>query len=307
MEIKELKKLFSAEAVEADIRFLEPMRGHTSLRIGGEADVFVSPYDLRSLCNLIKVSRSKGIPVLPVGGGTNLLVRDRGIEGVVLSLAVFNSISVLSESADDVFIYADAGVPLPKLVEFSRKHGLSGLEGLSGIPGYLGGAIAGNAGAFGYEIKDTIVSVSVVDFSGSEKKLEREEIDFSYRSAGIPEGSIILGAELRLKKDEPEAVSERISGFLKEKKTRQPLGERSAGCVFKNPEGYQAGRLIDEAGCKGMKQGDIEVSSIHANFFVNKGKGSAEDFLRLMDKVASRVKEKFGIVLEPEIRIVGRC
>jgi UDP-N-acetylmuramate dehydrogenase len=180
------------------------------------------------------------------------------------------------------------------------------MEGLAGNPGSVGGAVAGKAGSFGFEIRDVITSISLLMPDGSQKELSAEDIVFEYRKAHVPSGSIILSAVLSLKKDEPFEIKKRFIEFINEKKSRQPVSKPSAGCVFKNQKDIAAGKLIDDAGCKGMRVGDIEVSEMHANFFINTGKGTADDFLKLMDIVGKKVKDKFGIVLEPEIRILGR-
>jgi UDP-N-acetylmuramate dehydrogenase len=245
-------------------------------------------------------------PVLPIGGGTNLLVSDKGIEGAVVSMAAINEIKVIGEDADSATVYVNAGYPLMKLLRFAADKGLAGMEGLAGIPGHLGGAIYGNAGAFGCEIKDVLVNLSVMQPNGNLIDFQRDAINFQYRHADLPEGVFIVGAVIRLGKDDPKAVSKRLDDFMKEKKSAQPIGERSAGCVYKNPKEMFAGKLIDEAGCKGMKVGDIEVSRKHANFFVNRGGGSAADYMKLMAEVSAKVEAASGVVLEPEIRIVGR-
>jgi UDP-N-acetylmuramate dehydrogenase len=306
VESEEFKKIFSEGAFEGEVRFMESMKDHTSLRIGGPADVFAMPQDPLSLRNMLVILKQEGIPFFPLGGGTNILVRDGGIEGVVISFKSFRKIEVLGESDRYVNIFVEAGTPLQRLVGFSRENGYSGIEGLAGIPGSVGGAICGNAGAFGYEIKDVLVWIAIMDAEGRLERFKAEGIEFGYRSSSIPMTELVLSAEVRLKKDKKDDVSVRIYDFLKMKQKSQPLGEPSVGCVFKNPPELSAGRLIDEAGCKGMRIGDVEVSDIHANFFINKGRASASDFLRLMEDVALRVKEKFGVVLEPEIRIVGR-
>jgi UDP-N-acetylmuramate dehydrogenase len=318
-----LRELFGEGIAGAEVRFMEPMKGHTSLQIGGPVEVFISPRSAESLGDIIRVARGNGVPVLPVGGGTNLLVRDAGIEGAAVSVSFARELAVVEESAGDVTLVVGAGLHLQKLVGFCRGKGFSGIEGLVGIPGCVGGAVAGNAGAYGCEMKDVMLSMTIVDMKGEVRKPKREDIEFGYRHALLPEGAVILGAELRLMKDSPEGVSERVVGFHKRKKAQQPLNRRSAGCVFKNPgqrpgaigqrpgfpeetDAPTAGRLIEEAGCKGMRIGDIQVSRKHANFFINMGGGSAEDYLALMEKVASRVRDAFGIFLEPEIKVVGR-
>lgn len=304
--VEELEEIFSEITFEGDVRFMEPMMNHTSLRIGGPAYLFVIPRDLPSLKNILVVLKKRKIPFLALGGGTNILVRDGGIEGAVISLRSFKKIEILSEDVANVKIYVEAGTPLQRLVTFSREKGYSGIEGLAGISGSVGGAICGNAGAFGYEMKDVLISVSIMDDKGRIKSLKKEDIDFGYRRSSISSTDLLLSAEIMLKKDKKEHVSAKIEDFLKKKWETQPFSEPSAGCVFKNPPGLSAGKLIDEAGCKGMRIGNIEASSIHANFFTNKGKAKASDFIRLMENVAQKVKERFGVVLEPEIRIVGK-
>lgn len=306
METQNLKDIFSEGLFEGEVKFREPMRNHTSLKIGGPADIFAMPQDLSSLKNMhINLRRNK-IPFFPLGGGTNILVRDGGIEGAVISLRSFRRTGVLSKDNKYAYLFAEAGTLLQRIVNFSKENGYSGVEGLAGIPGTVGGAIFGNAGAFGYEMKDVLISVEVMDIEGRIKRFKAEEINFGYRSTSISQNELILGAEIKLKKDEKEEVSAKVDDFLEKKREKQPLREPSAGCVFKNPAGLSAGKLIDEAGCKGIKIGDVEVSSIHANFFINKGRANASDFIRLMEEVAHRVKERFGVVLEPEIKIVGR-
>jgi UDP-N-acetylmuramate dehydrogenase len=283
-----------------DMRFNEPMSMHTSLKIGGPADIALFPDEL-SLPELIKTLVKEGIPYIVIGGGTNILVRDRGIDGAVIFTSKMNNIALNAERST---FNAEAGCSLQKVIYLCVEHGLSGMEGLAGIPGSMGGAIAGNAGSFGYEIKDVIKSVNLLMHDGGIKELSASDMSFRYRSAKIPSGSIIISAVLALKKDEPFEIKKRFTEFINEKKSRQPVSKPSAGCVFKNPKDVAAGKLIDEAGCKGMRVGDIEVSSMHANFFINTGNATADDFLKLMDIVGKKVKDKFGIILEPEIRIM---
>ncbi|MDP2277851.1 MAG: UDP-N-acetylmuramate dehydrogenase, partial [Nitrospirota bacterium] len=195
---------------------------------------------------------------------------------------------------------------LQKLVSFSKEQGYSGIEGLVGIPGSVGGAIAGNAGAFGYSIKNALISVRMMNPDKGIYEMSASELGLEYRASKLPEDTVILSANMRLRKDVKEDVAKRTNSFLKQKRETQPLSEMSAGCVFKNPEGASAGRLIDEAGCKGMRIGGVEVSRMHANFFINKGDAKASDFLRIMDEVKKKVMKVFGTELEPEIRILGR-
>ncbi|MEW6002124.1 MAG: UDP-N-acetylmuramate dehydrogenase [Nitrospirota bacterium] len=294
------------EVIKGEVSFVEPMRNHTSLRIGGHADIFVMPEDLQSLEKIIVFTREREIPLFPFGGGTNVLVKDGGIEGVVISLKSFRKIEVLREEDGYVYLSVEAGVPLQRLLNFSKERGYSGIEGLAGIPGTVGGAICGNAGSFGYEMKDVFVSAMIMNSEGKERKFLAEEIDFGYRESGFLPGELILSAEIRLKEERREYVSAKVAEFLKMKLERQPVSELTAGCVFKNPQGLSAGRLIEDIGFKGMRIGDIEISKRHGNFFVNKGKASASDFLKLMEEVVKGVKASFGIILEPEIKIIGR-
>lgn len=300
------QEIISPDSFSGEVRFRETMKKHTSLKIGGLADVFAFPQDAVSLKNMLILLEEKSIPFVPVGGGTNLLVRDGGIGGVVVSLRDFRRIEIVKEENDLVSIFVESGVPLQRLVIFSKENGYSGIEGLVGIPGSVGGAIAGNAGAFGYEIKNVLVSVIVINAEGKMDKMSAGELGLEYRASKIPTGSIILGANIKMRRDIKEDITKRIDAFLREKSERQPISKLSAGCVFKNPEGTSAGRLIDEAGCKGMRIGDVEVSAVHANFFINRGNASASDFIRLMDEVRTKVISIFGVELEPEIRIVGR-
>ncbi|MGC2064082.1 MAG: UDP-N-acetylmuramate dehydrogenase [Thermodesulfovibrionales bacterium] len=282
------------------------MKEHTTLGIGGRADVFMTPDDPLSMRNLISLFRKKGVPFITLGRGSNLLVGDNGIDGAVLSLSTFTRIEVLKEGNSAVELFVEAGVPLQKLVNLCRESGYAGIEGLTGIPGTVGGAICGNAGSYGCEMKDVVVSVAIMDADGRLERFKGEGLGFSYRHSSIQKTDVVLSATLRLRRDEKERVAERTDRFFHEKSMTQPIAERSAGCVFRNPEGNSAGRLIDEAGCKGMRVGAIEVSPVHANFFVNKGEGTAADYMALMDQVASTVQARFGIMLEPEILVAGK-
>jgi UDP-N-acetylmuramate dehydrogenase len=303
----DFKEYLTSGGLDAEVRFGEPMKAHTYLGIGGPADIFVVPGSAAALAGLLRAAWESAVQVLPLGGGTNLLVSDGGIEGAVVSVAVLSDVKILEEDGSSATLYAGSGYPLMRLLRFAAERGLKGMEGMAGIPGQVGGAVAGNAGAFGCEMKDVTLRVNVMDREGKAVTLGRDELGFAYRHAELPAGAVLLGAELRLEKDDPAEVSKRLEGFLREKKATQPLGRRSAGCVYKNPPGDFAGRLIEAAGCKGMRAGGIEVSPVHANFFVNTGEGTAADYMNLMVEVASRVKMHSGVVLVPEIRMVGRC
>lgn len=284
---------------DRDIRYKknEPLSEYTTLKIGGEAKLIAFPKE-EEILELLRVIKNEGINYFIIGGGSNLLISDRGYNGVIINTKEMNSINLNEE-----FLTLSAGVNLMKAVIFSVKRGLSGLEGLIGIPGTVGGAIFGNAGSFGYEIKDCLYEIEVIDENLKLKTLKASELNFSYRSSGLPESIFIKSARFKLRR-ESQNLLEKIKEFISKKRETQPLKECSAGCVFKNPEGTSAGYLIDKAGLKGMRIGDIMISPVHANYFINVGKGTASDFLKLMELVKERVFKVFGVELKPEIRFL---
>jgi len=301
-----MKEIFRDDVFRGEVFADELMRAHTTLRIGGPADIYAIPRDLSSLRNLLLALKDEGVAAMPLGGGSNVLVSDEGIEGAVISMAFLNQVEIIEESVDEVRLFVEAGTPLQKLVSFAKAEGYGGIEGLVGIPGCVCGAVKGNAGSFGFEISDVVESVTVILMDGTVRVIEHGALGLGYRSCALSDGDIILSVNVRLKKGDAKEISRRSEEFLQEKLEKQPISKFSAGCVFKNPPGAYAGRLIDEAGCKGMKRGDIEVSKLHANFFVNRGRGSASDFLGLMEDVNERVATSFQVELETEIRIAGR-
>jgi len=285
--------------------FNEPMSSLTSLRIGGPADVVIAPLSVDDAVAVIKALGKLDLGFLPIGGGTNLLVMDAGIREAVLHMSSIDDMSMVGEAGSEVTLAVGAGLPMNRLLGFIRREGLSGMEGLSGIPGYVGGAIAGNAGSYGSEMMDVVNEVILIRPDGMTETLGKGQFSFGYRSSGLPEDSVIVGAKLVLSRDESVSVAARMDEALRKKNATQPLGQRSAGCVFKNPPGDSAARRIDEAGCKGMSVGSIMVSEKHAGFFINRGGGTASDFMRLMESVSKRVRDAFDIDLEPEIKVVG--
>ncbi len=305
LEMEDLKRKIK-DVFKGEVRFGEFMSLHTTLKIGGPVDVMVFPESVVALKELLLLTKREHIQSFVLGGGSNLLVGDRGIRGMAISLRSFRNVELLKDTGNgEVMLSVEAGIPLGSLINYTRRYGYSGIEPLAGIPGTFGGAVCCNAGSFGTEIKDVISSVVTMDGEGRIRVFNIQEMDFSYRSSNLPDDHIILSASIVLRRDDPEAVKMRIKEFLHKKAMTQPLSEPSAGCVFKNPEGDTAGRLIDEAGCKGMRVGDIEVSRMHANYFINRGNGTCRDFIRLMAQVRERVRRLSGVVLEPEIRIIG--
>ncbi len=313
VKTEELKIIF--EEVKCEKRFDEPMRKHTSFRIGGNADLLIFPRGTDDLKNIVCLCREKRIPSFILGFGTNLLVKDGGIRGVVVSLRKeFGDIKRQKEGDGNVEsritnheprITAGAGAGLRTLVNFTIKNELSGMEFASGIPGSVGGALVMNAGAKGGEMKDVVKSVSIMTSKGEAETLKNEDIKFSYRSSKFPSGSVILRAELLLKKGNGRDIRKTMKFLAMERKTKQPISSRSAGSVFKNPPGNFAGRLIESAGLKGFSAGDAVVSEKHANFIINKGNATAKDVLKLIEIVKERVLVNTGVSLEEEIKIVG--
>lgn len=275
----------------------ESMAKYTTLRIGGDADFVVFP-DEDSILKLIEIIKNEGVAYYVIGGGSNLVVKDEGFRGIIINTKKMNRIN-----SEGFTIRSSAGVMLPRLLAFVLKRKLSGMEGLIGIPGTVGGAIKGNAGSFGYEISDCLEEVEIITDKLEIKIFKKQDIDFQYRSSDLAESWIIKSATFSLKEDDGLSFN-RIKQFFQKKRQTQPLKEHSAGCVFKNPEGQSAGYLIEKAGLKGFRVGDITISHIHANYFINIGKGKADDFLRLMDIVKEKVFKLFSIELKPEIKIL---
>ena len=278
----------------------EPMVLHTSFKIGGPADLLVIPEDVKDLKAALAFARSKGLPSWVMGSGSNTLVRDGGIRGMVILPNAFQELTRVGTE-----VTAGAGVRLSRLLAFCCKQGLSGLEILSGVPGTVGGAVWGNAGAWGGSTSDHLARVQVVTDEGEELTLEREAIPFRYRFSGLPKGSVIVQATFALAPGDPTAIRQQISRWLVQRNTTQPVEFRSAGSIFKNPPRDYAGRLVEAAGVKGTRIGGAKISEKHGNFFVNLGDARAADVLALVALARERVRQTSGIDLELEIRVVG--
>lgn len=271
----------------------------THLRIGGPADWYLEPYAEQDVAFAVRVCRDLGVPLRVLGGGSNVVVADTGVRGAVLSLANLNRIV-----RDDARITAGAGVTLPSLLRATKDVGLAGLERLTGIPAVVGGAVAMNAGTRDGETFDLLRSLTVVEPDGEIAVWSPERFDATYRDGRL-RGAIAVQATFELVPDDPQAIFERFSASLKKRNSTQPVSQRSVGCVFRNPAGDAAGRLIEAAGCKTLRAGGIEVSGLHANYFVNHGGGSAADFVQLLREVQQRVRVEHGIELEPEVKFWG--
>ena len=279
----------------------EPMSKHTTYGIGGPVMAYITPKDRFDLSNILKFSSKHEIPVYFVGTGSNLLVADNGIKGIVLTPA--KSLKKLEINKDSVI--AESGVMLGRLVKECIKHNLTGLESLIGVPGTLGGALVMNAGAFGGEISNFLKSVDIMKMSGEINTFTNKDIDFSYRFSSFKKDEFILLARFELQAEKPEIINHKKLKASSGRKTNQPLRYRSAGSVFKNHKDYAAGYLIDNAGLKGTKIGDAEISTHHANFFINHGNASASDISALIRIAREAVLKKFDIELELEIQTIG--
>lgn len=276
-----------------------PLAPLTHLRIGGPADWFVEPYAEEDVAVLVRACRELDLPLRALGGGSNIVVADSGVRGVVVHLGNLNRIV-----RDGHRITAGAGVTLPSLLRATKEVGLAGLERLTGIPAMVGGAVAMNAGTRDGETFDLLVSLTVVDAAGALEVRGPDRFAATYRDGRL-QGAIAVQATFVLEPDDPMAIFERFSASLKKRNATQPVSQRSVGCVFRNPTGDAAGRLIEAAGCKTLRHGALEVSGLHANYIVNHGGGTAADFVALMREVQRRVRDDSGVQLEPEVKFWG--
>ncbi|MDP2681922.1 MAG: UDP-N-acetylmuramate dehydrogenase [Deltaproteobacteria bacterium] len=279
-----------------------PMKDYTSFKIGGNADVMAFPGDESDLVDVIRFASIKGFPVFVLGRGTNLLVRDNGVRGVVINLSDgFKEVLWIGDDEASV----GAGVGIIELVNLCKGRGFAGLEFAVGIPGTIGGAVFMNAGAYGGEIKDIVKRVETVDLNGQRHSFDKLSLKFSYRKCELSANMIITKAHLKFKKDNPEEIKNRIKEFKERRKTTQAIILPNAGSIFKNPPGLSAGRLIEESGLKGVKSGGAQISEVHGNYIVNLGNATAMDVLTLMAMARDKVFKVKGILLETEIKVVG--
>jgi UDP-N-acetylmuramate dehydrogenase len=278
----------------------EPMSKHTSLHIGGPADYFVRVTTERDLIGAIAVAREHELPVLMLGGGTNMLVSDRGIRGVVLQ----NDWSEVS--VDGTTITAASGTPLASVAAVAARNGIVGLEWMATVPGSVGGAVHGNAGAFGSETKDVLVDATLMDLNGDVWTVTNAELGFAYRTSNLQKTPIVVvRARCRGQPGDRASAVKRIKEIANERIAKQPLAQPNTGSIFRNPANDHAGRLIEAAGLKGATEGGAMVSTKHANFIVNVGDASATDVKRLMERCQQEVREKYGVELIPEVELVG--
>ena len=281
----------------------EPMSRHTSFKIGGNAEAYIKVNNISQLKAIIKECREAGVSFLLIGNGSNILVSDEGLQGVVVKLSgEFKNMSLLDETT----VYCGAGASLASLCKFALNSGLSGLEFAWGIPGSVGGALFMNAGAYGGEMKQVVHSVSHLTPAGEIGRIDRDDLGFGYRTSVYRKnGCIITGAVIKLKKDNPEDIRARMEDFMGRRSDKQPLDYPSAGSVFKRPEGAYAGALIEQCGLKGKCRGGAQVSEKHAGFIINRDKATAADVRALIREVQTTVANETGYQLECELIILN--
>ena len=284
-----------------EVRINESMKRHTSFRAGGEAAWFAIPESVQELNAVLRACEKANTPWYVIGNGSNLLVSDEGYPGVIISTEKFDKLEI-----DGKTVTAGAGVILSKAASMAYKSGLTGLEFAAGIPGSVGGACVMNAGAYGSEMKNVLKTVTVLTKGGEVVTLPAEELELGYRTSVIPKaGYLVLEAEMELEEGNPEEIKALMDDLAFRRKDKQPLEFPSAGSTFKRPEGYFAGKLIEDAGLKGFTVGGAQVSEKHAGFVINKGNAAASDIYALCKAVEQKVMEQFGVALEMEIKLLG--
>ena len=280
----------------------EPMKKHTTFRVGGPADLFVMPSSEEEVKAAAAICDEEKVPYYIVGNGSNLLVSDKGYRGVIIQL--YKEMSRIR--VEDNVIYAQAGASLAKIANTALESSLTGFEFAAGIPGTIGGACVMNAGAYGGEMKDVLLEVRVMTSDGEVIVLPKEKLELGYRTSVIAkEGYIVLEAAIELRPGEQETIRTYMEELREKRTSKQPLEYPSAGSTFKRPEGFFAGKLIQDAGLRGFQVGGAQVSEKHCGFVINAHEATAADIVSLMDQVSGRVREQFGVVLEPEVKKLG--
>ena len=296
--LQELKQIID----EKQILINEPMKNHTTFKVGGPADLFVMPESVDELKQIIEAAKNAGISTYVVGNGSNLLVGDLGYRGMIVQ--IYKNMNQVSCEGNE--ITAQAGALLSTIARLALDQELGGFEFASGIPGTLGGAVAMNAGAYGGEMKQVLKSATVLTRDGEVKVLSNEELKLGYRkSIIIDEDYIVLEAVIALAKADPEEITGKMNEYALARRTKQPLEYPSAGSTFKRPEGYFAGKLIQDSGLRGFSYGGAQVSEKHCGFVINKGNATAQDIVTLMKMVNDKVVETFQVPLEPEVKMIG--
>ncbi len=294
-------KIFEGQGF-MDVRFNEPLSAHTSFKIGGPADVLIRITSEDELRKALILSKGIGVPIFIMGNGSNLLVRDGGIRGVVLKINDgFDQIWI-----EGAIVRAQAGALLTAVSKSALRESLQGLEFASGIPGTIGGAISMNAGAYGGEMKDVVAQVRAMDKDGNVILLSGEEMEFAYRNSRVKKDDlIVLDVTMKLTSGDYSVIDERIKELTFQRTSKQPLELPSAGSTFKRPEGYFAGKLIEDSGLRGLRHGDAQVSEKHCGFVVNRGSSTCKEVMELIEVIRKTVRDKFGVELEMEIKLAG--
>lgn len=294
---QELANIVSEKNVTKD----KPLKDHTYTKLGGNADYFVTPTSYEQVQEVVKFAKRHDIPFTLLGNGSNLIIRDGGIRGIVMYLGKLNEIRV-----EGTMMIAQSGALIADVSKKALEHHLTGLEFACGIPGSVGGALFMNAGAYGGEIKDVLITTTVVDRNGELKELRAEQLDLSYRFSNIQKnGDIVLEATFGLAPGNYEEIKAKMDDLTYRRESKQPLEYPSCGSVFKRPPGYYAGKLIQDSGLQGKQIGGAQVSLKHAGFIINKDNATAKEYIALIEHVQKVVKEKFGVELEREVRIIG--
>ena len=295
--IDSFKKIYN----DSEIKIDENMSNHIHFKVGGPVDILLIPSKVNQVVETLKICKNENIPYFIIGNGSNLLVKDGGIRGVVIKLS-----NLLSIEVKDNTIKASSGTLLEDVSKKAVENSLTGFEFACGIPGSVGGAVFMNAGAYDGEIKNVIKEAEVLDRDGNIKVLSKEELELGYRTSKVMKDNLlVLSATFELTKGDKEKIQERVNELTEKRESKQPLEYPSAGSTFKRPEGYFAGKLIQDAGLKGASVGGAAVSEKHSGFVINKDGATAEDVLNLIAHVQNEVKKQFGVELHTEVRIIG--
>ncbi|SES73131.1 UDP-N-acetylmuramate dehydrogenase [Anaerobranca gottschalkii] len=289
--------------ITVNVKTAEPLSKHTTIKIGGNGDFLVIAQNLQEIVKLVTLAKERNQPLLIIGNGSNLLVSDEGVRGIVLK--ILNSKSKISVDNQSITVFS--GIPLSKLIFWAISNGYSGIEELIGIPGTLGGSVVMNAGAMGREIGELVQWVKVLDIDNLEiYNLKKDDLNFSYRKSSLQRKNlVVLEVNLSLWQENPKYLQQRVKEILKVRKANQPINYPNAGSIFKNPPNFSAGKLIEEVGLKGYRIGDAQISTKHGNFIVNLGKAKAVEVMALINLARKEVFTNFGIKLEPEVKIIG--
>lgn len=289
------------EVIQGDILIDEPLSKYTMTKLGGCADVLAIPGTMEEAEAIVRYAHQHDVPILLLGNGSNMVVRDGGVRGIVLHLARLNAIRI-----DGTHVHAEAGAHIIEVSRHAASQSLTGLEFACGIPGSIGGAMVMNAGAYGGEIKDVIKHVTVLTKTGERLVITKDELELGYRQSIISKkGYYVLSADFELEQGCQEEIDAKVADLTFQRESKQPLEYPSAGSVFKRPPGYFAGKLIQDSGLQGKGHGGAEVSLKHAGFIINKNNATASDYIRTIDMVKEEVKKRYGVDLELEVKIVG--